>query len=50
MDKKALKKHILYLESRNDDNLSKYSNKAKKDIKQNNKKTAKSLRKLFTKL
>lgn len=49
MDEKALKKHTLYLESRNNDNLAGYSDEAKKRIKQNHKQTAKNLRKYYTK-
>lgn len=48
MDEKALKKRIIYLESRNNDNLP-YSDEAKAKIKQSHKKTAKSLRIYLTK-
>lgn len=49
MDEKALKKHVIYLESRSDNNLSAFSDEAKKRIKQNNKQTAKNLREYYTK-
>jgi hypothetical protein len=49
MNTKGLRKHIIYLESRNDTNLKPYSDEAKTKIKQKNKAIAKKLRLFITK-